>query len=80
MDRSSPRQTDLSVKELLRPDEVEAIYGWPVGTQRQWRYTGKGPKYCKSGPSRSAPVAYRRSDIEAWLDEQTVDPAAKAAA
>jgi predicted DNA-binding transcriptional regulator AlpA len=74
MDTSTP--VELAVKELLTPTEVEQVYGLKATTLRQWRYEGHGPRYVKTAPGRSGLVMYRRRDIDAWLDECTVQPAA----
>jgi hypothetical protein len=46
--------------------DVEAEFGIPTNTQKDWRAKGKGP--------RSAVIAghvkYRRNDVLAWVDEQ----------
>lgn len=76
MDTSYPpeaRHTDLSAKEVLRPDEVEAVFGFPVGTLKQWRHLGIGPEYVKPAEGRSGYVYYRRSAINVWLNEHTVE-------
>ena len=44
------------------------LSGIPLGTLAQWRYLGKGPRYVKAGKH----VLYRRSDIEAWLEKNTL--------
>ena len=36
-----------------------------------WRHLGRGPAYIKIGKS----VRYRGSDLNEWLDRQTVRPA-----
>lgn len=50
---------------LLRVDQVAAILGRPVGTIRQWRARGYGPKSFKMGAS----VVYRRSAVLSFIDE-----------
>lgn len=53
--------------ELATVDEVAE---WLRTTKPQlanWRYRGNGPRFVKVG-SR---VLYRRSDVTAWLDENT---------
>ena len=52
--------------ELMTTEEVADFYRKPVATIRYWRNIGKGPKSAKIG----ARVAYRRGDVEAWLNEQ----------
>ena len=37
-----------------------------------WRSEGRGPPYIKIGPK----VAYKGSDLIAWLDAQRIEPAA----
>jgi len=41
-------------------------------TLAAWRLHRKGPPYIRIGSS----VRYRRSDLDAWLDRNRVDPAA----
>lgn len=41
-------------------------------TLRVWRRRGRGPAYIKTGRL----VLYRRSDLDAWLDANRVDPKA----
>ena len=59
---------------LLTPREVEAEYGFTLTTLRNWRYTGEGPDYIKQSPGRGGRIRYRRSAIEAWLEDRTVTP------
>ena len=44
----------------------------PYSTLAHWRSEGRGPRYIKIGPK----VAYRGSDLNAWLDERLVEPTA----
>lgn len=46
-------------------------------TAAQWRYKGIGPKFVKIGPRR---VLYRRTDVDSWLDAQTVQSTAEVSA
>jgi hypothetical protein len=54
--------------------QVAEVFGKPARTLRQWRYLGIGPKYLKVG----ATVRYRARDVEAWLEAQEQEPAARA--
>lgn len=54
---------------LLRMDEVAELTGIPVGTLRYWRKCKKGPKAARIGRR----VAYRLSDVEAWIAAQFSD-------
>jgi predicted DNA-binding transcriptional regulator AlpA len=60
------------LKALLSPAEVEAEYGFPVATLKYWRYLNQGPKYMKTSEGPGGSVLYRRSEIETWIDEHTV--------
>lgn len=52
--------------EYLTVDEVATLTRLSPSTVRWYRQVGKGPKSFKIGRR----VAYRRDDVEAWLDEQ----------
>lgn len=56
----------------MSPKDVEAEYGFSEQTLRNWRYTGNGPAFIKTRPGKGGRIRYRRSVIEAWLDEHTV--------
>jgi hypothetical protein len=65
----------------LSTEQLSAEIGVPAETLRDWRKDGKGPKYIR-GESRGAKatILYRRKDVEAWEEEQLVDPAGRATA
>jgi hypothetical protein len=52
--------------ELWDMAEMAARVKRPIGTARQWRHRGFGPKGFRVGNR----VMYRRSEVERWLDEQ----------
>lgn len=58
--------------DLLTPSEVARDYRVSENTLANWRWAGKGPRFIKAG----AKVLYRRSDLEAWLESSTTNPAA----
>ncbi|MET9494291.1 helix-turn-helix domain-containing protein [Streptomyces sp. NPDC006552] len=60
-------------EEFMTPRQVEAEYGFHVQTLAQWRWMGLGPAYIKQSPGRGGRIKYRRSAIERWLSERTVD-------
>lgn len=62
-------------REVLTPRQVEAEYGIDYQTLANWRWKRIGPRWIKTSPGRSGRVRYRRSHIEAWLDQQTVSTA-----
>lgn len=53
---------------LATPAEIAEFCGVPVGTVYQWSSRGGGPKLIKVGRHLRA----RWSDVEAWLDAQTI--------
>lgn len=57
---------------LLTNAEAATAIGITPETLRFWRHKGKGPRYYKFGPSRSAGVAYDPADIEAWNEARKV--------
>lgn len=59
-------------EEFMTPRQVEEIYGFRVQTLAQWRWMGLGPDYIKLSPGRGGRIKYKRSAVEAWLDECTV--------
>jgi predicted DNA-binding transcriptional regulator AlpA len=61
--------------ELYNTETAAAFLGKPPTTLRQWRYRGVGPAYIHIERS----VRYRRSDLDAWLDANRVDPQAVSA-
>lgn len=63
-----------AVEPLMSEAQVAEILGKPPRTLRQWRYLGIGPTYLKVG----ATVRYRARDVEAWLEAQSQEPAARA--
>jgi predicted DNA-binding transcriptional regulator AlpA len=58
--------------ELLRATATAEELHLSEGALAQMRFRGTGPKFIKSGTR----VLYRRSDIRAWLDANTVQSTA----
>lgn len=60
--------------KLLSEFEVQDLFGLRVGTLRQWRFKGGGPRYLKIGRS----CRYTTEDIRAFLESRyrrsTSDP------
>lgn len=63
MENNERMMTSVDVAEYLQV---------PVSTVRGWRVTGRGPRAVAVGRH----VRYRRSDVEAWLDQQGTAKAA----
>lgn len=76
----SERPSAATPKATLTPAQVEAEYGFLVDTLKDWRYKGIGPKFFKTSPGKGGSVRYRRTEIEAWIDERTVECESPAAA
>ena len=53
---------------LLTTNETAAILGVQVQTLAMWRLYKRGPRYTKMGRL----VKYRRSDIEAFIERNSV--------
>ncbi|MET9604498.1 DNA-binding protein [Streptomyces sp. NPDC006512] len=76
-------KTDIASQrdELLTPKQVCEQYPIFGSTQslaeRRWRQAG--PAYLKTSEGRAGRVFYRRSAIEKWLDERTVQNGGAAA-
>jgi predicted DNA-binding transcriptional regulator AlpA len=58
--------------DILSPRQVEAEYAIAQQTLANWRWKRTGPAFIKTSPGKGGHVKYRRSAIEAWLDEKTV--------
>ncbi len=57
-------QINAVISELLTQQAMLDEYHIPIRTQERMRADGSGPVYVRLGARR---IAYRRSDIEAWL-------------
>ncbi len=62
-------------REFLTTEEVAEKIRKPVGTLRQWRHRGYGPRGFKVGNT----VLYRSSVVDAWIAEQEAAELAGAA-
>jgi predicted DNA-binding transcriptional regulator AlpA len=58
----------METDDLMTPDDLGLKFGKSLAALAQWRYQGLGPRFIKLGRN----VRYRVSDVEAWLDQQTV--------
>ncbi|PWS43886.1 DNA-binding protein [Streptomyces sp. ZEA17I] len=79
-DKTSPQSPGQPIRdELMSPKEVQAEYGFTAQTLANYRWQGLGPAYIKVGPGRSGRIKYRRSSVERWLNDQTVEAGGNAA-
>ena len=76
---SSTEETRPAREELLNPREVHRDYGFSPETLANWRWAGRGPAYIKTSPGRGGRIKYKRSAIEQWLAERTVQTGGAAA-
>jgi excisionase family DNA binding protein len=53
-------------ERLMTIADLGAMRGVPVDTLYGWRHRGEGPRGYRVGRH----VRYRRSSVEAWLEEQ----------
>jgi predicted DNA-binding transcriptional regulator AlpA len=67
-----PDVQTASASDVLTAKETSQEYGIPEPTLTDWRYKSLGPPYVRLGPKS---IRYRRRDIEAWLEANTVRPA-----
>ncbi|WP_340540410.1 helix-turn-helix transcriptional regulator [Nocardioides sp. GXZ039] len=56
----------MTASRLLSINQAAERLNRPVATLYDWRYKGTGPKSAKIGGK----IAYRESDIDAWLEAQ----------
>lgn len=68
--RRKPRSTGTD--PLMTTAEAAVFLNFPEATVKDWRRQRTGPAYIKIN---GAQVRYRVSDLNAWLDSQTVGAA-----
>jgi predicted DNA-binding transcriptional regulator AlpA len=62
--------TATKERDILADDEAaEVLGGVKVQTLAVWRMQGRGPKFIRLGRL----IRYRRRDLEAWLEANTVE-------
>jgi excisionase family DNA binding protein len=54
------------MSELLLIEEVAEYTRIPLSTLRYYRHVGQGPRSFKLGNR----VAFKRSDVDAWIEQQ----------
>ena len=63
-------EQDVALERPLGEKEVALLLGVSPNTLKHWRWVGKGPRYVKL-VSR---VAYRRQDLNEWINAQVTEP------
>lgn len=54
--------------ELLTPAETADLVKLAVGTLKDKRWKGTGPRFIKLSPGRGGRIRYRRGDVHAWVE------------
>jgi hypothetical protein len=62
------------VRDVDDPNGTSDYIQIPEKTLAQWRYLNKGPKWIRAGKH----VRYRKTDVDAWLEQQAHDPSSAA--
>lgn len=57
----------MNPDQLMTTEETATYLHVSPATLRWWRHSSTGPKSFRLGARK---VMYRRSDVEAWLEEQ----------
>ncbi len=60
----------LDRQALITPTELSAFLQVPVGTLRQWRYLGTGPRPLRLGRQ----VRYEAAEVRRWIAEECRGP------
>ena len=69
--KQAPRAAASPPRPLATPQEVADYLRKPVGTLKEWRWRGTGPRYSRQGRD----VRYDWEDVYAWVRETSVDTA-----
>lgn len=62
--------TIKKLDEVLTEDQLANRYDLAVGTLRNWRRSGKGPKPTRLGDGPKARVVYKVTDVMAYEEQQ----------
>ncbi len=60
--------------ELMTSPDAARFLKLEPQTLRSWRVQGRGPRYIRIAGTR---VAYRRSELEQWLEDRTFQSTAE---
>ncbi len=70
-------RTQAALSPLLTSSQAAAELGLRPQTLRVWRCRGVGPRFVRLGTGPRSPVAYRLSELEAWLDARSFSSTAE---
>lgn len=65
--KQGKQEKTLAEPAVMNTESAAAYLDMRPGTLEIWRSTRRGPPYIKVGRS----VRYRRSDLDAWLEQRT---------
>lgn len=63
-----------TVPEKLTTRQAAEYLGLSPNTLSSWRYLNTGPTYQRLGSSRRAAIRYCRTDLDSWIEANTVHP------
>jgi len=66
--RARQKNGEISMKRLLRPNEVADILGVPITTLYRWRHHQSGPRALKVGKH----LRYRPEDVEEFILDRAI--------
>lgn len=59
----------METANLMNTEDLADYLGVPIETVRQWRYSRTGPPGFRLGRR----VKYRRSDVDAWIEDRITE-------
>ena len=65
-----------SLERLLHETEAARIFSLSPDWFSRHRWAGTGPSYIRIGGPKGRAVRYRESDLQKWMDRNTVTPKA----
>lgn len=67
--RPEPRRQIPPGEPLFTTKEAANYLRCSPPTLERWRTQGTGPVYRRRGPGKRSGILYRKSDLDAWLDD-----------
>jgi hypothetical protein len=73
--RGSETRRAADAPGLLTTRETAALLAITAATLKDWRHSGRGPRYVKFlGRRRKGPVRYRALDVQQWIESRLLQP------